>query len=101
MNTSFFNMKRLGVAAALSVAAFTGATTEAFAHGERAQEPFLRMRSVHWYDTEWTKDTVAINDIMMVRGKVHFSPQWSWPTRRPQAGKRLLEHRHHRSSVRP
>jgi methane/ammonia monooxygenase subunit B len=80
MNTSFFNLKRLGVAAALSVTAFTGATTDAFAHGERAQEPFLRMRSVHWYDTEWTKDTVAINDTMQIRGKVRFSPSWMWPT---------------------
>lgn len=80
MNTSFFSIKRLGVAAALSVAAFTGATTEAFAHGERAQEPFLRMRSVHWYDTEWTKDTLAVNDTMMVRGKVRFSPKWMWPS---------------------
>jgi methane/ammonia monooxygenase subunit B len=80
MTQSFLNLKRLGVAAALSVAAFTGATSEAFAHGERAQEPFLRMRSVHWYDTEWTKDTVVINDYMEIKGKVHFSPAWSWPT---------------------
>ena len=25
----------------------------ALAHGERSQEPFLRMRTVNWYDTEW------------------------------------------------
>ena len=24
------------------------------AHGERSQEPFLRMLSVQWYDTEWS-----------------------------------------------
>ena len=29
--------------------------TPAFAHGERSQEPFLRMRTVNWYDTEWVR----------------------------------------------
>jgi hypothetical protein len=26
----------------------------AAAHGERSQEPFLRMRTAQWYDTRWT-----------------------------------------------
>ena len=25
----------------------------AAAHGERSQEPFLRMRTAQWYDTRW------------------------------------------------
>uniref|UniRef100_UPI0034D355B6 methane monooxygenase/ammonia monooxygenase subunit B n=1 Tax=Proteus mirabilis TaxID=584 RepID=UPI0034D355B6 len=25
----------------------------AFAHGERATEPYIRTRTVHWYDVTW------------------------------------------------
>ena len=32
-------------------------TAPAAAHGERSQEPFLRMRTVNWYDTEDRKST--------------------------------------------
>lgn len=28
----------------------------AFAHGERATEPYIRTRTVHWYDVTWSTD---------------------------------------------
>ena len=38
------------------------------AHGERNQEPFLRMRTAHWYDVTWSADKVKVNDEVEVRG---------------------------------
>jgi len=49
------------------------------AHGERAQEPFLRMRSVQWYDLKWEPETVAVNETMKVSGKFRMSPETHWP----------------------
>ena len=50
--------------------------TPAFAHGERSQEPFLRMRTVNWYDTEWVGKSTAVNDVTYLRGKFHLSEDW-------------------------
>ncbi len=39
---------------AASLALTLGADVKtASAHGERSQEPFLRMRSIQWYDMKW------------------------------------------------
>jgi methane/ammonia monooxygenase subunit B len=48
----------------------------AAAHGERSQEPFLRMRTVNWYDTEWVGKTTAVNGIATLKGKFHLSEDW-------------------------
>ena len=34
----------------------------AAAHGERSQEPFLRMRTIQWYDMKWGPETTKVND---------------------------------------
>lgn len=52
------------------------ASPDAMAHGERAQEPFLRMRSIQWYDMQWSKDTVKVNDEMTLSGKFRVFPDW-------------------------
>ena len=49
------------------------------AHGERAQEPFLRMRSVQWYDVKWEPTTIAVNETMKFSGKFRISPETHWP----------------------
>jgi methane/ammonia monooxygenase subunit B len=48
----------------------------ATAHGERNQEPFLRMRTAHWYDVTWSADTVKVNDEIEVRGRLHIFSDW-------------------------
>lgn len=48
----------------------------AAAHGERNQEPFLRMRTAHWYDVTWSKDKVAVNEEVEIRGKLHMFSDW-------------------------
>ena len=50
--------------------------TPAFAHGERSQEPFLRMRTVNWYDTEWVGKSTKVNDVTELKGKFHLSEDW-------------------------
>jgi methane/ammonia monooxygenase subunit B len=50
--------------------------TPAFAHGERSQEPFLRMRTVNWYDTEWVGKSTPVNDVTYLKGKFHLSEDW-------------------------
>ena len=46
------------------------------AHGERSQEPFLRMLSVQWYDTKWSTDKVAVNEEVVLSGKFHLHTGW-------------------------
>lgn len=50
--------------------------TPAFAHGERSQEPFLRMRTVNWYDTEWVGKSTPVNGVTALKGKFHLSEDW-------------------------
>jgi methane/ammonia monooxygenase subunit B len=50
-----------------------------FAHGEKAQEPFLRMRTVQWYDVEISKTKVKVNDEVVLKGKFRMSPELNWP----------------------
>ncbi len=49
---------------------------EARAHGEKSQEPFLRMRTIMWYDVQWSTDRVAVGDEMTITGKFHLFEDW-------------------------
>ena len=42
----------------------------AVAHGERSQEPFLRMRSIQWYDLKWQPKVTKVNDLASMTGKL-------------------------------
>lgn len=46
------------------------------AHGERSQEPFLRMRTIQWYDMKWEPVTTKVNDIATMTGKFHLAEDW-------------------------
>ncbi len=48
----------------------------ASAHGERSQEPFLRMRSIQWYDMKWQPKVTKVNDIATMTGKFHLAEDW-------------------------
>jgi len=64
-----------------------------FAHGERNQEPFLRMRTAMFYDVKWSADHIKVNDDVVVTGKFRLHPDWpanlpnrklpSWAMARP------------------
>jgi methane/ammonia monooxygenase subunit B len=62
------------VAGALLVASAPAAA----AHGERAQEAFLRMRTVSWIDTTWSKTTVRQGETFTISGTVKILD--AWPT---------------------
>ena len=48
----------------------------AWAHGERTQEPFLRMRSILFYDCEWSKDHLKVNEEMVLSGRFRVFDDW-------------------------
>ena len=48
----------------------------AAAHGERAQEPYLRTRTAHWYDVKWSVDKLAVNETITISGKFRLFGDW-------------------------
>jgi methane/ammonia monooxygenase subunit B len=60
-------------------------TSTAWAHGERSLEPFVRMRTVQWYDVNWSASTVAVNDELTITGKVHVAEDWPNSLPKPEA----------------
>jgi methane/ammonia monooxygenase subunit B len=48
----------------------------ASAHGEKSQPPFMRMRTVHWYDVKWSKREVKVNEEWELSGKFHLFTGW-------------------------
>lgn len=49
----------------------------AFAHGERAQQAGLRMRTMNWFDINISPTDVKVNDVVTITGK--FNPSVWWP----------------------
>ncbi|MFT4562581.1 MAG: methane/ammonia monooxygenase subunit B [Gammaproteobacteria bacterium] len=49
----------------------------AFAHGERAQQANLRMRTVNWYDIEMSQTKLQVGDELRLSG--HLRPSKYWP----------------------
>ena len=64
------------VAVVMGLAFAVIAVTSAWAHGEKAQMPFLRMRSVQWYDIAWSKPEVKVGETVEITGKFHLSEFW-------------------------
>lgn len=50
--------------------------TAAEAHGERATEPYIRTRTVHWYDMTWSKTSVAVGDAYTIKGRFRLFSDW-------------------------
>jgi len=59
----------------------------AFAHGERAQQAGLRMRTLNWWDIEVTPKKVTVNEVITIKGK--FSPSVWWPKHMANPSERL------------
>ena len=66
----------ISVAVVMGLAFTVIAITSAWAHGEKAQMPFLRMRSVQWYDIAWSKAEVKVGETVEITGKFHLSEFW-------------------------
>lgn len=50
---------------------------DAYAHGERAQQAGLRMRTVHWFDTQLSTTKLNVNETVKLTGT--FVPSKYWP----------------------
>jgi len=69
-----FALSLLGSAMALAGIAF-GSTT-ASAHGERAQESFIRMETVGFWDTQFSKTTVQQGEDITLTGTIKILETW-------------------------
>ena len=56
----------------------------ALAHGERATEPYIRTRTVHWYDLSWSTDKLAVNDTVTVKGRFRLLSDWPDAVSKPK-----------------
>ena len=60
----------------LGLSCLTFASNVVYAHGEKALEPFVRMRTIQWYDVQWSQDKLRINDDAVITGKFHVAEDW-------------------------
>ena len=58
------------------------------AHGERNQEPFLRMRTAQFYDVHWSSEKIAVNENVVVSGRFRLFEDW--PANLPQPDRVFL-----------
>ena len=72
----------LGRGQTLLVALLVLASGSVLAHGERNQEPFLRMRTAHFFDVKWSTDKIAVNEEVVITGKFRLFEDW--PVNLPQ-----------------
>ncbi len=73
--TSLLKQSMLWVLAvsALLIGLLPGTAT---AHGERSTEPYIRTRTVHWYDVKWSTEQLKVNDKIVVTGKFRLFNDW-------------------------
>jgi methane/ammonia monooxygenase subunit B len=69
-------VQKAWLAIAVGAVALAAGVSPSWAHGERAQEPFLRMRSIQWFDINWSTDRLNVNDEMTVSGKFRVFEDW-------------------------
>src|SRR6266851_8240976 len=67
--------KRPGTAL-LAALVMMGFGTRALAHGERAQEPSLRLSTIQWYDTKWSSDQISVNQELTLSGRFRVMANW-------------------------
>jgi methane/ammonia monooxygenase subunit B len=58
----------------------------AFAHGERAQEGFLRMKTVAWQDVQFSSNEVKQGEPLVITGKVKVLEVWPPTLASPELG---------------
>ncbi|MCI0654028.1 MAG: methane monooxygenase/ammonia monooxygenase subunit B [Methylococcaceae bacterium] len=79
------NLKNRAGAALLALVCLAVCPEAAMAHGEKALEPFIRMRTIQWYDVEWNRNQVQINDQVIITGKFHVAEDWPRSVPKPDA----------------
>ncbi len=72
------------VALLVSMTAAVFYAPTASAHGEKSQAAFMRMRTIHWYDLNWSTDEVKVNETMTLTGKFHVFAGWPETVDKPE-----------------
>jgi methane/ammonia monooxygenase subunit B len=82
MKTQF----KTGLLALIALTVLSGLSMpSAQAHGEKALEPFIRMRTIQWYDVQWSAQKFNVNDEVSVSGKFHVAEDWPISVPKPEA----------------
>jgi len=68
---------------ALLTVLLTIAPPLAQAHGERATEPYIRTRTVHWYDMVWSTEKMKVGDTVTITGKFYLMDDWPDAVHKP------------------
>src|SRR5262245_58962644 len=79
-------MTRIGIAFVLAVVGLFGWTAVASAHGENAQEGFLRMETVSFSNVQFSKDTVKQGEEVTITGKATLLNTWPRTLGEPETG---------------
>ncbi len=72
------------VALLITITAAMFYTPTASAHGEKSQAAFMRMRTIHWFDLNWSKEMVPVNDTMTISGKFFVFSGWPETVDKPE-----------------
>ena len=72
------------VALLVTISAAMFYTPTASAHGEKSQAAFMRMRTIHWFDLNWSKEEVPVNDTMTISGKFFVFTGWPETVDKPE-----------------
>src|SRR5919201_1019936 len=78
--------RRCAISLLLGLAVATASAAVAQAHGERAQEGFLRMETVAWSDVKFSRDTVAQGETLTITGTAKILDTWPRTIGEPQVG---------------
>ena len=65
--------------------AFTSIPSTVSAHGEKALESFVRMRTIQWYDVQFSRSDLRVNDELEITGKFYVAEDWPISVPRPEA----------------
>ena len=57
----------------------------AMAHGEKNLEPYVRMRTIQWYDVQWSEQKFNVNSEVTVTGRFHVTEDWPISVPKPDA----------------
>lgn len=74
---------RFIIVMAISIAGLMLSTSNVWAHGEKSLEPFVRMRTIQWFDVAWSSKQVNVNDELVVTGKFHVAEDWPYNIQKP------------------
>jgi methane/ammonia monooxygenase subunit B len=75
---------KLSFVALLAASAAAIYAPTASAHGEKSQAAFMRMRTIHWFDLNWSKEEVPVNETMTISGKFLVFAGWPETVDKPE-----------------